>query len=79
MKWKVEEDSALVNSKIADSGSRSEKGTSLIVGLGANYSLTNNIAFGLQWDRIHDVGDKDKLHVGETDIDLYTLSAQYKF
>ncbi|MCX4025315.1 outer membrane beta-barrel protein [Endozoicomonas sp. SM1973] len=55
-----------------------KKGTSLTLGLGANYNITNNITVGLQWERIKDVGHKD-LAFGETDIDTYTLSAQYNF
>ncbi|MDE1465885.1 outer membrane beta-barrel protein [Spartinivicinus poritis] len=81
LKWEVEEETkgtSFVTGRSAKFKSKTEKGTSLTVGLGANYNLTDNIAFGLQWERINDVGDK-KLAFGETDIDTYTLSAQYKF
>ncbi|MCX4027253.1 outer membrane beta-barrel protein [Endozoicomonas sp. SM1973] len=88
MKWKVEEDYSETSTVFPEfnvKSSESKKGSSLTVGLGANYNLTDNIAFGLQWERINDVGEKydenknDTLRFGETDIDLYTLSAQYKF
>ncbi|MGI0116079.1 outer membrane beta-barrel protein [Zooshikella sp. RANM57] len=88
MKWKVEEDYSITNSafpSVNKANSHSEKGTSLTFGLGANYNLTENVAFGLQWERINDVGEKydenktDTLRFGENDIDLYTLSVQYKF
>ncbi|WP_163831150.1 outer membrane beta-barrel protein [Spartinivicinus ruber] len=79
LKWKAEEETKVaVGASSNKIDSKSEKGTSLTVGLGANYNLTKNIAFGLQWERINDVGDKELLF-GETDIDTYTLSAQYKF
>ncbi|RDH41975.1 outer membrane beta-barrel protein [Zooshikella ganghwensis] len=88
MKWEVEEDYSFTNSVIPSenkNNSHSEKGTSLTFGFGANYNLTENVAFGLQWERINDVGEKydenktDTLRFGESDIDLYTLSVQYKF
>ncbi|MCX4027247.1 porin family protein [Endozoicomonas sp. SM1973] len=79
MKWKVEEDYStpgLGNGQYDESSS--ERGSSLTVGFGANYNLTENVAFGLQWERINDVGDKE-LRFGETDIDVYSASVQYKF
>ncbi|MDE1462867.1 outer membrane beta-barrel protein [Spartinivicinus poritis] len=62
----------------SESNSESKSGNSLTLGLGANYNITNNVTVGLQWERIKDVGHKD-LAFGETDIDTYTLSAQYNF
>ncbi|MBU2705050.1 outer membrane beta-barrel protein [Zooshikella marina] len=80
MKWKIEEDyRASANGREIDKESETAKGTSKVFGLGASYSLTNNVAFGLDWERINDLGDKDKLHFGETDVDTFTLSAKYTF
>ncbi|MGI0115383.1 outer membrane beta-barrel protein [Zooshikella sp. RANM57] len=86
MKWKIKEE---VHGSIIESSGhnattyffdkkQSKKGTSLTLGLGANYTITDNVTVGLQWERIKDVGHKN-LAFGETDIDTYTLSAQYNF
>ncbi|WP_163832646.1 outer membrane beta-barrel protein [Spartinivicinus ruber] len=92
MKWKINEKgstnySGVLKNEIiqdqfdlpdANGHSENKSGNSLTLGLGVNYNITNNVTFGLQWERIKDVGHKD-LAFGETDIDTYTLSAQYNF
>ncbi|MBU2710707.1 outer membrane beta-barrel protein [Zooshikella harenae] len=80
MKWKIEEErSSSVSGVNVYKSSETVKGTSKVFGLGASYNLTNNVAFGLDWERINDLGDKDKLRFGETDVDTFTLSAKYTF
>ncbi|MGI0116394.1 outer membrane beta-barrel protein [Zooshikella sp. RANM57] len=78
MKWKIKEDRK-VSGIYAHQSSETAKGTSKVFGLGASYNLTNNVAFGIDWERINDLGDKDKLQFGETDVDTFTLSAKYTF
>ncbi|MBU2712616.1 hypothetical protein [Zooshikella harenae] len=39
--------------------------------------INENVAFGLQSERINDVGEK--YDIDKNDIDLYTLPVQYKF
>lgn len=80
MKWKIEEDRQYtLNGRKLEKESETAKGTSKVFGLGASYNLTNSVALGLDWERINDLGDKDKLHFGETDVDTFTLSAKYTF
>lgn len=79
MKWKIEEDRSSKFNGSVDKDSETAKGTSKVFGLGASYNLTNNVALGLDWERINDLGDKDKLAFGETDVDTFTLSAKYTF
>ncbi|WP_027706845.1 outer membrane beta-barrel protein [Zooshikella ganghwensis] len=80
MKWQIEEDITETDTIFGTTHtSEKVKGTSKVFGLGASYNLTNNVAFGLDWERINDLGDKDKLAFGETDVDTFTLSAKYTF
>ncbi len=59
------------------SRSASKTGSSLNVGLGLQYSLSNSLALRLEWERFDDVGEKTL--TGETDIDLLTLGVAYRF
>ena len=84
MRWDLEEKSNGEQANIpgvrglAGGYSSTEKGTSLTVGLGANYNINDHFTVGLNWERINDVGNS-KLAFGETDIDTYTASLQYNF
>lgn len=75
LKWEVKEE--IENRGFAKKKS-TEKGSSLRVGLGANYNITDHFTVGLNWERINGIGDK-KSDFGENDIDTYTASLQYNF
>ncbi|WP_163834931.1 Lpg1974 family pore-forming outer membrane protein [Spartinivicinus ruber] len=88
MRWKLEEKSNGEHVISPFTGDRvftfnqdynsTERGTSITVGLGANYNINDYFTVGLNWERINDVGEK-RFAFGETDIDTYTASLQYNF
>ncbi|MCX4029811.1 outer membrane beta-barrel protein [Endozoicomonas sp. SM1973] len=76
--WRVKETTKYYYPIRSDKENKKEKGVSASYGLGANYNISKNLAVGMQWERINDVGDK-KLNFGQTDIDVITASFQYNF
>jgi OOP family OmpA-OmpF porin len=57
----------------SDSGSDNSSG--LHIGLGADFSVTPDIVIRAEWERLADV----EFDGGETDIDLLSVSAAYRF
>lgn len=51
--------------------SGSDSGTDAVYGLGARYDFTPTAGMRLQWDRFNDVGD--------VDIDLWSVSLEFRF
>ncbi|MDE1465681.1 outer membrane beta-barrel protein [Spartinivicinus poritis] len=88
LRWKLDEKSNAVREvNLSDTSetntfkqgyNSTERGTSITVGLGANYNINDHFTVGLNWERINDVGEK-RFAFGETDIDTYTASLQYNF
>lgn len=88
LRWKLDEKSNAVREvSLGDANetttfrqgyNSTERGTSITVGLGANYNINQHFTLGLNWERINDVGEK-RFAFGETDIDTYTASLQYNF
>ena len=46
-------------------------------GVGAKYDFTNNMALRVEYERINNVGDKNK--VGESDVDMWSLGLVVRF
>lgn len=57
--------------------SGSDKGTDFTFGLGAKYSITQNIIVRAEWQRYKDVGSDNT--GGKSDIDLLSLGLLYRF
>lgn len=57
--------------------SESESGVSPLLGLGAAFNITENIAIRAEFERHFDVGDEDS--TGTSDIDLISLGLQFRF
>jgi OOP family OmpA-OmpF porin len=57
--------------------SRDDDGYGLLLGVGASYSLTKNIAVRAEWERYKDVGDENT--TGKSDVDMMSVGIQYKF
>jgi OOP family OmpA-OmpF porin len=75
--WDVD---AKVSATASDSGivttlseSYGDTGTDLTYGLGATFNITNNLAVRGEWERFEIGGDID------TDVDLASISVQFKF
>ncbi len=52
-------------------------GVSPILGLGAMFNVSSNLAIRADWERHFAVGDDST--TGESDIDLITIGAQFSF
>jgi len=56
---------------------KSFPGRTAAPGVGAKYDLTNNMALRVEYERINNVGDKNK--VGESDVDMWSLGLVVRF
>jgi OOP family OmpA-OmpF porin len=54
----------------------SDKDLSWKAGLGAQYSLTNNLGARLEWEHYHRLGDED---TGKSSVDTFSLGLQFRF
>ncbi len=53
-----------------------DSGVDFAWGVGAEYTISDRIGIRGEWERFENVGDSD---VGEGDVDLWTVSVNYKF
>jgi OOP family OmpA-OmpF porin len=63
------------NTGVQASESFSDDSTGVHIGLGADFKLTEHVLIRAEWERLSDVDIDD----GETDIDMISLSAAYRF
>ena len=59
------------------SGSLSDDGTDLMLGLGGGYKLTENLSLQAEWERFLDVGDDNT--TGQSDVDLFSVCLVLRF
>jgi OOP family OmpA-OmpF porin len=62
---------------VAAAGSEDDDGAGWLVGVGASYSLTKNIAVRAEWEGYQNVGDENT--TGKSDINMLSVGIQYKF
>ena len=63
------------SSTFTDVESVNSKG--FLFGFGAGFDVTRNVTIRAEWERLTDVGDKEK--TGEGDLDLLTIGAIFRF